>query len=146
VYRDYRVPPQDWYAEPLASIDISFLGGAKLKQKAIIVVFKTKASLEDVMEDIRSDPERALLRKQLTDALEELNSATLQAQGVFQEYRSRAIPSPDGDLAFRKALRAETEARREYMRVVMAVHAKIMHSENPTEGVVEMVVKNSRVE
>ena len=98
------------------------------------------------MEDTLSEPEVALLRKRLNDAWDRLNSATLQVQEVQQDYNSRAIPSPDGDLAFRKALRAETEARREYMSVAMAVHDKIMHSEIPTEGVGKVRVKNSGVE
>jgi hypothetical protein len=94
------------------------------------------------MEDTLSAPERVLLREQLKDALKKVNSATLHVQEVLQDYRSGTIPSPDGDLAFRKALRAETGARRAYMSVVMAVHHKIKHSDIPAEG----VVKDSGVE
>ena len=95
------------------------------------------------MEDTLSEPEVALLRKRLNGALDRLNSATLQVQEVLQDYRSGAIPSPDGDLAFRKALRAETEARREYMRVAMALQDLVVHGKIPMEGVAKAMVNNS---
>jgi hypothetical protein len=97
------------------------------------------------MSDTRSGPEGIAVpwRKRLQDALHQLNSATLQLQVVLQDYGSRATPSPDGDLAFRKALRAETEARHEYMKVAMTIQDLVLHGKIPTEGVAEVVVVNS---
>ena len=84
-----------------------------------------------------------LLRKRLNDALHQLNSATLHLREVQQEYRSRSIPSPDGGLAFRQALRAETQARHEYMRVAMILHELLMHGTIPSEGDPKAMEKNS---
>ena len=98
------------------------------------------------MGDTRSAPEgiAVLWRKRLQDAFHQLNSATFHVQEVQQDYRSRAVPSPDGDLAFRIALRAETAARREYMRVAIILHEFIMHGTIPSEGDPKAMVKNSR--
>ena len=84
-----------------------------------------------------------LLRNQLNDALHQLNSATFHLREVQQEYRSRSIPSPDGGLAYRQALRAETDARREYMRVAMILHEFVMYGKLPCEGDPKMMVTNS---
>jgi hypothetical protein len=97
------------------------------------------------MGDSRSGPESIAVqwRKRLQDALHQLNSATLHLREIQQDYRSGAIPSPDGDLAFRQALRAETEARREYMRVAMALQDLVVHGKIPMEGVAKAMVNNS---
>jgi hypothetical protein len=85
-----------------------------------------------------SRPEiEAMWRKRLKDALHQLNSATLQVQEIEEEYRSRAIPSPDGDHAFRRALRTETEARREYMSVLMTLQNLVVRGKIPSENALE---------
>jgi hypothetical protein len=84
-----------------------------------------------------------LWRKRLKDALYQLNSATLHLREVQEDYRSRAIPFPDGDLAFRKALMAEVKARREYMRVATTLHEFLMHGKIPSEGDPKTMAKNS---
>jgi hypothetical protein len=87
------------------------------------------------MGDTRFALDRVSLRKLLKDALHQLNSATLHLREVQEDYRSRAIPFPDGDLAFRQALRAETEARREYMSVAMTLHDLVLHGKIPAPKV-----------
>lgn len=84
-----------------------------------------------------------LWRKRLKDALHQLKSATFHLRDVQQDYNSRAIPSPDGDLAFRKALMAEAEASREYMRVATTLHEFLMHGKVPSEGDPKVKVNNS---
>jgi hypothetical protein len=74
-----------------------------------------------------------LYRKQLNDALEQLHSATLSVQKILQDYRSRVIPSPDGDYGLRQALKTESGARFEYMRVAMILHDLALHGKVPTE-------------
>jgi hypothetical protein len=81
----------------------------------------------------RSEVE-ALWRERLKGALYQLNSATLHVHEVQQEYGSHAIPSPDGDHAFRRALRAETEARRNYMSVLMTLQSLVLHGTIPSEN------------
>jgi hypothetical protein len=97
------------------------------------------------MSDIGSGPEgiAVLWRKRLKDALHQLKSATFHIREVQQDYNSRATPSPDGDLAFRKALMAEAEARREYMRVATTLHEFLMHGKIPSEGDPKAIVMNS---
>jgi hypothetical protein len=73
----------------------------------------------------------ALWRERLKGALRQLNSATLHVHEAQQEYCSRAIPSPDGDHAFWRALRAETVARREYMNVLMTLQNLVLHGTIP---------------
>ena len=73
-------------------------------------------------------------RERLKGAIHQLNSATLHVQEVQQDYCSRAIPSPDRDHAFRRALRAETEARRECMSVLMALQSLVLHGTIPSEN------------
>jgi hypothetical protein len=75
-----------------------------------------------------------LCRKQLKDALEQLNSATLSVQKILEDYRSRVIPSPDADGGLRQALKTESGARLEYMRVAMVLHDRALHGKVPTEG------------
>jgi hypothetical protein len=75
----------------------------------------------------------ALWRERLRGALRELNSATLRVHEAQQEYYSRAIPSPDGDHAFRRAVSAETVARREYMNVLMTLQNLVLHGKIPSE-------------
>jgi hypothetical protein len=88
-----------------------------------------------------------LWRKRLKDALHQLNSATLHLREVQEDYRSRAIPFPDGDLAFRQALKVESDARRDYMTVAMALQNLVLHGKVPsTEGVAKVIVKNSESE
>jgi hypothetical protein len=60
------------------------------------------------MSDTLSGRERieVLGRKRLEDTRDQLNLATLQRQEAQQDYRARAIPSPDGGFSFRNALRA----------------------------------------
>ncbi len=87
------------------------------------------------MGEARSRSEiEALLRERLKDALHQLNSATLHVQEVQQEYRARAVPSPDGDHAFRRALRRETVARREYMSVLITLQSLVLHGTIPSEN------------
>ena len=101
--------------------------------------------MEDVLGDAFSgfDGITVLWRKRLEDAFHRLNSATLHVQEVLQDYHSRATPSPDDDLAFRKALWAETQARQEYMSVAMTLQDLVLHGKIPTEAVAKVMVKNS---
>jgi hypothetical protein len=90
---------------------------------------------------LRSEEIAVLWRKRLQDALYQLNSATLHLREVQEDHRSRGIPCPDDDLAFRKALMAE--ARREYMRVATTLHEFLMHGKIPSEGNPKTMAKNS---
>ena len=73
------------------------------------------------------------VRQRHEEALNRLNAATSDVQKALEDWNSRAIPSPDGDLALRKALRAETDARCQYLSVAMAVHEFLMCGKTPTE-------------
>jgi hypothetical protein len=75
-----------------------------------------------------------LWRKQLKDALEQLNSATLNVQKILDDYRSGVIPSPNGGYGLRQALKTESGARSEYMRVAMVLHDLALHGKVPPEG------------
>jgi len=87
------------------------------------------------MGETRSRSEiEALWRERLKGALHQLNAATLHVQEVQQEHRSHAIPAPDGDHAFRQALRAETEARRQYMSVLMTLQSLVLYGTTPSEN------------
>lgn len=85
-------------------------------------------------EDVSRSQMEALWRDRLKDALRQLNSATLHVQEVQQEVRLRVLPFPDGDHAFRQALRAETDARRRYMSVLMTLQNLILHRKIPSES------------
>jgi hypothetical protein len=131
--------------ERLDSIDISSLP-TSLKYTGDHFGSKNEGFVGgNVMGNTGSGPEgiAVLWRKRLKDALYQLNSATLHLREVQEDYRSRAIPFPDGDLAFRKVLMAEAKARREYMRVATALHEFLMHGKIPSEGDPKAKVKNS---
>jgi hypothetical protein len=87
------------------------------------------------MDDERSAPEaiEVLWRKRFRDTLDQVNVATLRVQEVLDDYRSRAIPSPNGDPALRQALRAESEARVEFMRVAEIMQDLLLHGKIPTD-------------
>ena len=76
-----------------------------------------------------------LARKRLEDALYQLNLATVERQEIEEDYRARTIPSPDGDYAFRRALRAESGARLTYLRVSKILEDMVSHSKIPREDV-----------
>jgi hypothetical protein len=101
--------------------------------------------LEDVVGDALSEFDGIAVqwRKRLEDAFHRLNSATLHVQGVLQDYHSRAVPSSDDDLAFRKALWAETQARHEYMSVAMTLQDLVLHGKIPMKAAAKVMVKNS---
>jgi hypothetical protein len=58
------------------------------------------------------------------------SSRTRQMQA---EHSNGSMPSPDGDLALRKALRSENAARAEYMRVLRVFTQLILYGERPEE-------------
>jgi hypothetical protein len=90
-----------------------------------------------------SEPEGVLLRKQLKDALDQLNSATHHVQEVLQDYPSRTVLFLDNDYTLGQALRTETEARLIYMRLAMTVHEMVMHGKIPSDSDPKAMVMNS---
>jgi hypothetical protein len=124
----------------LGSIDISSLTPPHCHKH-----WSRSLLLEDVVADALSgfDGIAVLWRKRLQDALHQLNAATLQLQAVLENYRCCAIPSGRDYASFRKALRAETEARLEYMRVAMAVQDLVLHGRIPSDSDPKAIVMNS---
>ena len=74
-----------------------------------------------------------LARKRLEDALYQLNLATVERQEIEEDYRARTIPSPDGDYAFRRAIREESEARLTYLRLSKILENLVLHGKIPIE-------------
>jgi hypothetical protein len=92
-----------------------------------------------------SGPEElaVLWRKRLQVALHQLNSATFQLQAVLENYRCCAIPSDRDYASCRQALRVETEARHEYMRVAMILQDLVLHGKIPSGSDPVAMVMNS---
>lgn len=84
-----------------------------------------------------------LWRKRLQVALHQLNSATLQLQAVLEKYRGCAIPLDRDYFSFRQALRAETEARLEYMRVATILQDLVLHGKIPSGSDPKAMMINS---
>ena len=57
-------------------------------------------------------------RQRLDDARHRLDFAQIYVKEVQQDRQLGYVPSPDGDYAYRRAIRAESEARVEYLRIL----------------------------
>jgi len=73
-------------------------------------------------------------RKRLTDAELRLNFTRTYLKEVQQDYPPGEIQNADGHYAYRDALSAETEALREYRRVLQIFNDLIVHGKIPKEG------------
>ena len=85
-----------------------------------------------------SPPDRQALqelwRKRLADAKVRLDFARHFVTEVKQDLQSPDIPTPDGSYAYRRALRAETLALREYSRVLRIYQDLAVRGVVPDEG------------
>src|SRR5579872_6838768 len=72
-------------------------------------------------------------RKRLKATKERLDFARAFVEEVEQDMHSGAIPHPDGQEAYRRALRAEVLALHEYSRVLETFNKLVVHGEIPSE-------------
>jgi len=57
-------------------------------------------------------------QERLHEAQKRYHEATARSNEALRVFRERSVPTPDGGEGYNRALREETLARREYMRVL----------------------------
>ncbi len=90
--------------------------------------------MPDVDPEERRRTEKLWLRK-LHHAEERYHLAHTQSQEVQADYRSRPSHSAEEESELREALKWERTAEAEYIRVLRAFTALILHGELPSEGI-----------
>ncbi len=75
----------------------------------------------------------ALWRAKASAARDRLKAATGSAAVTADELRARALPSPDGETAFRRAAAAEKDAAQEYHRVLKILRELMRDGKFPDE-------------
>ena len=89
-----------------------------------------------ILQMLRGDREtrkraEEIWREKLRQAEIRYQLASAQIRQLQAEHGNGSIPSPDGDLVLRKALRSENAARAEYMRVLRVFTRLIIYGERP---------------
>jgi hypothetical protein len=75
--------------------------------------------MPDLDDAIRVEqPVEAFWRERLEDARSKYQEAAADFHVLMLQMHVRDFPSPDGSMAFSRALRAESVARKNYMRVL----------------------------
>ena len=74
-----------------------------------------------------------LWRKRLKEAKAQLNLASRQVQELKEDCMAGNLPAPNGEFAYRRAIREENQLRREYLRILRLVHDLVMDGEVPEE-------------
>ncbi len=69
----------------------------------------------------------------LQDATARHKAAIAQYREALEEYRTGTAPPVDGGFAFRQALRAETVARHEYVRILRIFTELILEGKIPEQ-------------
>jgi hypothetical protein len=70
-------------------------------------------------------------RVRLADARGAYESAVAQFRSASEDFRSRTLPTPDGGLGVHLAIAAETNARKEYMRVLRVFTDLVLYGTHP---------------
>lgn len=77
---------------------------------------------------------RALWKKRLQAAEQELQAARLEVQQLQAEMKSESIPSPDIHYAYQRALRAENLAVEKCLTVLITFNDLVLHGKIPDEA------------
>jgi len=72
-------------------------------------------------------------QSRLKDARVQYDLAAARFKTAGTEFTNRTLPTPDGGLNLVSAIRAETVARREYMRVLRIFTDLVAHGKRPEE-------------
>jgi len=72
-------------------------------------------------------------RKRLKEAKSQLNLAMHQVQELKEDCMAGDLPAPDGEFAYRRALREEFRLREEYLRILRLVHDLVVDGKVPEE-------------
>ena len=72
-------------------------------------------------------------RGRLNEAKEKYTLAAIHCKDAGQDLVDGALPTPDGGVNYRYALRSESTARREYLRILRIYTDLVVDSKRPGE-------------
>ena len=70
-------------------------------------------------------------RKRLKEAKAQLNLAAHEVQELKEDCMAGNLPAPDGEFAYRRALREESRLRGQYLRILRLVHDLVVDGKVP---------------